>query len=392
MLVAIASFLYCPVYQAHADSEPQPGKHPPALQPQPPLSRPLPAPRNRSQVEWTYHRSADGSVPHNAEQLLLWLMNRARSNPTAEGQWLASSTHPDVAGGRDYFQVDTAQLRADFEAFPASPPAAFDVRLHSASAAHSLALISRDSQDHDGQINLVQNSGFNCNGGRFSVFSYTRTPLHAHAALNIDWGGTVAAGGVQSPPGHRYAIMNEFGVSLSNVGLALVPENNPGTQVGPLVFSGAYCHGGTPDHNRFLVGTVWQDNDDDGEYDQGEGVGGVRVTPNVGGFYAVTGSAGGYAIPATVAGNVAVTFSGGGLRKASLVRVTNVDTESVLLNLSFSGRDIDGDGIADAIDNCPEVSNSSQQDADNNGEGDACDAPRGPVNMVPIIELLLGDG
>jgi len=35
--------------------------------------------------------------------------------------------------------------------------------------------------------------------------------------------------------------------------------------------------------------------------------------------------------------------------------------------------DDDGDGVADGVDNCPIVDNPDQADADNNGEGDACD-------------------
>ena len=36
--------------------------------------------------------------------------------------------------------------------------------------------------------------------------------------------------------------------------------------------------------------------------------------------------------------------------------------------------DDDGDGIADAADNCPSVSNADQSDSDGDGAGDACDA------------------
>ena len=45
-------------------------------------------------------------------------------------------------------------------------------------------------------------------------------------------------------------------------------------------------------------------------------------------------------------------------------------------SLTYSGpacTDTDGDGIADATDNCPTVPNSDQTDTDDDGEGDACD-------------------
>jgi thrombospondin type 3 repeat protein len=57
--------------------------------------------------------------------------------------------------------------------------------------------------------------------------------------------------------------------------------------------------------------------------------------------------------------------------------------------------DEDGDGIADGLDNCPAVANPGQQDADNNGVGDACDPctdtdgdgfgnPGFPANNCPV--------
>jgi len=46
-----------------------------------------------------------------------------------------------------------------------------------------------------------------------------------------------------------------------------------------------------------------------------------------------------------------------------------------------SGSDNDGDGIDDAVDNCPAIANPGQEDTDGDGIGDACDAcPNDPLN------------
>lgn len=285
------------------------------------------------QVEWTFHKTADGAHPDGNEQEMMWLMNRARANPTEEGMWLASGAgSAEVNSAINFFNVDTEVLQNEFEAIEAKPPAAFDVRLYNAAKAHSEDLIARDAQDHNGQNDKVTQYGFVRNGARYSVFSFSRNPVYAHAALNIDWGNGTPDG-MQVGRGHRAAIMS-IGGNYTNVGIAMVPESNPATEVGPLVFSGNYAQASNnaADHyNRFLVGTVWDDTNENGKYDAGEGLAGVEVRPEGADYFAVTGDAGGFSIPMDSGTySVAVTGSAIGGRQTHSVSVGEV---SVLLDI-----------------------------------------------------------
>src|SRR5205814_6795045 len=46
--------------------------------------------------------------------------------------------------------------------------------------------------------------------------------------------------------------------------------------------------------------------------------------------------------------------------------------------------DRDGDGVPDAIDNCPAIPNSDQADADGDGVGDACDPCPHDPSCLPL--------
>ena len=280
-------------------------------------------------VEWELHRTDDGAHPDGREQVLLWLMNRARQSPGDEGFWLATELHPDVSSGRGFFGVDTAALESEFAALAPTPPAAFDRRLYHAAEAYSLALIERDGQDHTGQMHAVNEAGFVHLGGQGNVFSYADSPLNAHAAFNIDWGPS--EDGLQPNRAHRNAVMGSF----DSVGIAAVEETDPGTGVGRYVTSSNYFHSDPTalDHyDRFLVGTAWEDFDGNSVYDPGEGLGGVTVKPNLGPYFAVTAAGGGFALPLLQPGYYQVTFSGGEL-DSSRTRNVLVEETSVLLDL-----------------------------------------------------------
>src|SRR4051794_23888563 len=51
----------------------------------------------------------------------------------------------------------------------------------------------------------------------------------------------------------------------------------------------------------------------------------------------------------------------------------NCGNRNVPRHASTDGRDSDGDGIANAADNCPGVYNPNQVDSDGDGHGDSCD-------------------
>lgn len=283
------------------------------------------------QVEWTLHASADGLHPNAEEQCSLWLMNRARQDPAAEGVFLATLDDPRVQSALGYFHVDLAVLQAEFAALDPKPPAAFDARLWEAAWQHSLYLIASDAQNHTGQFTRVADAGFHYASLRGNVFSYSESALYGHAGFNVDWGGNDGTG-MQTGRGHRKAIMSSDG-SYTNVGLAVVPEWSAATAVGPLVVTGNYASASTswPDHyNRFVVGTVWHDQNANDRYDEGEGFAGVTVTPSAGPYFAVTSAGGGYAIPVLAAGTFSLTFSGGGI--ATGERSVAVGTTSVLVD------------------------------------------------------------
>jgi len=65
-------------------------------------------------------------------------------------------------------------------------------------------------------------------------------------------------------------------------------------------------------------------------------------------------------------------------------------TDEQLFDVGWTPADTDGDGVANAMDNCPQVPNSSQTDTDDDGEGNACDNDIDGDGLDNATELLLG--
>ncbi len=290
-----------------------------------------------AQEEWIYHKTADGLHPNGEEQQMVWLMNRARTFPAREGEWLAAGAGGAAQAEIAFFQVDTSVLQSEFAALTPQQPAAFDRRLYEAARQHCQYMIETNQQTHAGQKERVQALGFVQSRASYSVFAYAHSPLNAHAAFNIDWG--TEEDGMQAGRGHRVGLMASGLVDSTNVGVALLPEEDNTTEVGPLVcainyaVAASWVQDGTHD-NRFLVGTVWVDRNGNSIYDPGEGLAGVEVRLSDGDFYAVTGQAGGYAIPIRQPGRYEVSFRQGELPQPRTT-VVMVGESSLLIDLAY---------------------------------------------------------
>lgn len=259
--------------------------------------------------------------PTPEEQLMLEYINRARANPPAEGDRLATTTDPDVVQSYQYFGVDKNKVRSDFQNYPVRPPLAFHPQLIQAARNHSRDMQQNDFQGHNGsdgstlqqRLQRVGYTGASAIGE--NVFAYARSMWHAHCGFNVDWGADN-----QQTLGHRRNIMNFDGTIVYNeIGIGVVQDNNPATQVGPYIVTEDFAASG----EVYIVGVVYRDQNGNGFYDIGEGLSGVTITPSRGNYYAVTSTSGGYAIPVTgLTGSITLTAQGGGITASKTVTLT----------------------------------------------------------------------
>ena len=289
----------------------------------------------------------DSGDPTPTEQYLLERINVARANPAAEGDLLASAPAADanIAANYSHYGVSPATLRAQFAGYSARPPLAMNKILVGTARAHSLDQANTGVQSHTGSDGAafdqrIIQAGYQWSLLAENVYAYTLNPFYGHVGLNADWG--------VPDLGHRMNIMScnsderyngskEVGIGVVN---AVAKKDAQGNPFGPLVITEDF--GAPSDHSKaFLVGVVYDDRNGNGQYDEGEGLGGVTVTPDSGDFYAVTGAAGGFTIPLPAGvSSLTVTAAGGGLgeRRVKTVAVT----AGVNAKLDFHAQDAPG--------------------------------------------------
>jgi cysteine-rich secretory family protein len=274
--------------------------------------------------------------PTNDEQYYLELINRARANPTAEGLRLANTTDSNVLAAYSAFGVNLVLMQAQFVLIAPAPPLSMNGTLTTAARAHSQSMLQNNYQGHngvDGSLTTrLQNYTSGANGWSIgeNVYAYSKSVWYGHAGFEVDWGGSVATGGMQSPPGHR---QNIHSTTFREVGIGVVLGSNGGSGgVGPqLVTQDFGTVGGLL---PFVTGVVYRDLNSNGFYDPGEGLGGVTVSVSNVSTYAVTASSGGYSVPVPGSGNYTVTFSGGSVptsqKNISVANSQNVKSDYIV--------------------------------------------------------------
>lgn len=257
--------------------------------------------------------------PTDQEQLMLELINDARLNPVKNAaRFIASygplrSNDPDIQAAFNFFSVSGADLQRAYSTLLPTNPLAWNDALGAAAEKHSAAMISANSQSHQlpGEANLIDRlnaEGYKPNAAGENIFGYVESVLHAHAAFMVDWGE--GPGGMQSPAGHRSAILSG---GYSEIGIDVTALTGAQKDVGPLVVTQDFGTRG----KHFILGVAYTDKDSNQFYSLGEGRGDLVV--QLGGRSVTTAASGGYSLEAPDGAGI-VTLSGGGLAGAVTVK------------------------------------------------------------------------
>jgi uncharacterized protein YkwD len=241
--------------------------------------------------------------PTAQTQELLELINRFRLSPQAELNLLLNSGDPKIAQALQQFGVDRNLLAQQWRGLVPVAPLAWSAELATSATAHNLQMIAADTQSHQlpGEASILQraiNAGYAPIRVGENIFAFSESVLFGHAGLVIDWGNDPQSiGGIQNPAGHRELLLSG---NYREVGLAINAENDSRTSVGPLVITQDFGTRTALDNKAWLLGVAFQDLNNNGFYEAGEGVSGVEVEvraanqPNSAPVITTTLDAGGY--------------------------------------------------------------------------------------------------
>ncbi|NBB79745.1 MAG: hypothetical protein GVY36_09910 [Verrucomicrobia bacterium] len=263
----------------------------------------------------------DHGDPTDYEQLMLERVNRARGDPGAEAARLGIDLNEGLAPGTI---TDTPKQ-----------PIAPNCFLTAAARGHSDWMLSVDTFSHTGENGSTASERMSDAG---YVLSGTWT-----TGENCAWSGTTGSvdllevtiqmhEGLFKSPGHRTNICDgdfeELGIGIrEGLFYSQGTDYDAGMTTQNFVRSSA-----TP--GPFVTGVVYEDANENGLYDVGEGIQGVEVGVSGSSYYGETSASGGYAVPLTsYSATVDVTFTGDDweeIQNVALEPDTNLKVDLVL--------------------------------------------------------------
>lgn len=284
------------------------------------------------------------ALPTNLEQEMLAWVNRFRADPAGEFDRYISSTSPvqspipGVASAISAFGVNLSVLKSELAALTPQPPLAWNTHLNDAAYGHSQMMVAKDSQQHvlPGESDIgtrITNAGYtNWNTVGENIYAYATSVAYAQAGFIIDWGS--GTDGMQSPRGHRNNLISG---GFKELGISIIEENNPATQVGPLVVTQDFG-------NRFnrtnssVLGEIFTDINSNQFYNAGEGNSGVNITLTgaAGTFTTTSWASGGYQFDNVPAGAYSLSIAGPGISTSYWTRSVTVGANNIESDFDLS--------------------------------------------------------
>ena len=220
------------------------------------------------------------------EQEFLELINRMRIAPRAELDLLLNAGDASIDGALTYFKTNRDTLRKQWTTLVPVAPLAWASELNDSAAAHNLTMIAADLQSHQvpGGLALgarLTKANYIFSNAGENIYTTARSIVYGQAGLAIDWGDDdpntpilEAIDGIQNPPVHRNIILDSV---FREVGIAVTAEDNPNTNVGPLVVTQEFGNRQKLDGKGYILGVAFVDRNLDGWYQAGEGINNLQV-------------------------------------------------------------------------------------------------------------------
>jgi hypothetical protein len=279
--------------------------------------------------------------PTAGEQYVLEIINRARSNPFAEGTRLGI----DITEGLS--PTDAALVAV-------KPPLAMNASLLASARGHSSDMWTRNYFAHNAPAPSPSTPD-----QRMTTAGYVFTAPYG-------WGENIAASSSGTPAQLEDNLMIDGGVAGRGhrKNLLDIYAGSPFREVGIGYYSGATVQSNalkdllTQDFARsfgsgpYLVGVVFDDTTGSSTYSTSNGCAGVTISLNpAGAYYAVTATAGGYSFPIGTSGTIFVNATGGVFGASVITKAVTLTGENVKVDFKKSDLSIvdsDSDGLPDS--------------------------------------------